>query len=130
MSEETAEGRIYDALVALLHQGTEDSFVLIEEPQSGKFVQFGKGRCLEMDVPCVELNGVEADRAHLFFQELGEASPREYHAPDPKTGEIHHGTTFNHDFGRDVTAAAKAAVALFVEVFGLPPDVELSIEEN
>jgi hypothetical protein len=130
MSQDTTEERIYNALVALLHQGTEDSFVLIEEPQSGKFVQFGKGRCLGMDVPCVELNSAEADRAYQFFQKLGEEYPREYDAPNPRTGQVRHGATFYHDFGRDAKGAATAAVMLFMDVFGFPPDVELSIEEN
>jgi hypothetical protein len=130
MNEDPTEIRIYEALVALLHRGTKDSFVLIEEPRSEKFVQFGKGRYLGMDVPCVALSSAEADRASQFFNELGEAYPREYHDPDPKTGRIHHGATFHHDFGRDARAASRAAIAFFVNVYGFPADVELSIEEH
>jgi len=130
MSQGDTERRIYDALVALLHRGTKDSFVLIEEPKSGKFVQFGKGRRLCMDVPCVELNGAETDRAYQFFRKLGEEHPREYDAPDPNTGQVRHGAAFYHDFGHDAQAAAAAALALFLRVFGRAPDVELSIVES
>ncbi len=129
MSQGDTERRIYDALIALLHRGTKDSFVLIEEPQSGKFVQFGKGRRLCMDVPCVELNSAESDRAYQFFQKLGGEHPREYDAPDPKTGQVRHGAAFYHDFGHDAGAAATAALALFVKVFGLAPNVDFSIVE-
>ena len=130
MNEDAAEVRIYEALIALLHRGAEDSFVIVEDPRSKKFVQFGKGRLLGMDVPCAALSSAEADRASRFFNELGEEYPREYHAPDPKTGRIRHGATFCHDFGRDAKAASHAAVALFVYVYGFPADVELSIEEH
>jgi hypothetical protein len=130
MNQDPTEVRIYEALVALLHRGDEDSFVFIEEPRSKKFVQFGKGRFLGMDVPCVALTSAEADRASQFFNELGEEYPREYHAPDPKTGRTHHGATFHHDFGQDVRAASKAAIALFVSVYEFPADVDLSIVEH
>lgn len=130
MNPDVTENRIYEALVALRHRGAKDSFVLIEEPQSQKFVQFGKGRLLCLDVPCVALAGAEADRASRFFNELGEQYPTEYHDPDPQTGQTHHGATFRHDFGQDARAAAKAAIAFFVDVYALPPDVELSIQEE
>jgi len=130
MCADTSEGRIYDALVALLHRGLEKSFVLIQEPRSEKFVQFGKGRCLGMDVPFVELSSEEADRAYQFFQRFGEEYPREYDAPDPRTGQVRHGATFYHDFGKNVRAAASAAIQFFVDVCGFPQDVELAIEEN
>jgi hypothetical protein len=126
MNKDSAEIRIYEALIALLHRGDKDSFVLIEEPQSRKFVQVGTGRCLGMDVPCVALTSEQADRASQFFSELGEEYPREYHAPDLKTGKIHHGATFHHDFGQDT----RAAVVFFTTVYGCPADVELSIEER
>jgi hypothetical protein len=83
-----------------------------------------------MDIPCVELNASEADRAYQFFQKLGEDYPREYNAPDPKTGQVRHGATFYHDFGQDAKAATTAVLELFATVFGLPADIELLIEEN
>ena len=72
----------------------------------------------------------EADRAYQFFQRFGEEYPREYDAPDPRTGQVRHGATFYHDFGKNVRAAASAAIQFFVDVCGFPQDVELAIEEN
>ena len=83
-----------------------------------------------MDVPCVALSSDEADRSSQFFKQLGEEYPREYHAPDLRTGKAHHGATFHHDFGQDARAAAKAAVSFFADVYGFPADTDLSIEEH
>ncbi len=119
--------RIYMALDTLLHQGAEDSFVVIEERLSRKFVQFGKGRRLGMDVPLVNLTSEEANHAFRFFEKLGEECPREYNAPD-QSGKVHHGATFHHDFGEDAHAATMAALSFFHGVYEFPPDVPLSIK--
>ena len=85
MKDDSTEIRIYKALVALLQRGTQESFVIIDEPRSKTFVQFDNGRCLGMDVPCVALTSAEADRASQLFKALGEEYPREYHDLDTKT---------------------------------------------
>lgn len=121
---------ICEALQVLLERGGDDSYVIIEEPQSEKFVQFGKGACLCMDVPCGSLSAEEADRASRFFKNLGEECPREYDAPNPKTKKIKHGATFSHDFGHDAEAATQAAITFFAEVYGFPAGIELSVEEH
>jgi hypothetical protein len=127
---DSTENRIYVELIALLRHGADGSFVVIEERQSRKFVQFGKGRCLGMDVPLVNLSTEEADHAFRFFEELGEKYPREYHAPDPKSGKVRHGASFKHDFGDDAQSAARAAWSFFQDVYGFPPDVKLSIKRH
>jgi hypothetical protein len=125
------ENRIYEALVALLdHHSESGSVVLVEEPQSQKFVQFGPGWTLEMDVPHVALNDEEADRAYAFFAKLGKDFLKEYDAPDPKTKKVRHGATFNHDFHQDARAAARAAALFFEEVYLLPRHVNLRIEKR
>jgi hypothetical protein len=123
------EDQIFEALVALRHRGVDDSSVLIEERASGKYVQFGTGRKLVMDVPCIGLTSREADRASEFFRDLGENYPREYHAPDPQTRKTHHGATFSHDFGNDARGAAKATVSFFEKVYQFAPETKISIEE-
>jgi hypothetical protein len=123
------EKRIYDALVALLDNYEETgSVVLIEEPKSHKFIQFGPGSSLEIDVPHVVLTSEEAARAYGFFARLGDNYLIEYDAPDPRTGEIHHGATFNHKFGKDARKAAEVAVSFFREVYLFPPRTELLIK--
>jgi hypothetical protein len=127
-SRKAVEGRISEALLALLQQGEEGSFVLIEEPRSEKFVQFGMGRVLRMDVPAVGLTAGEVKRASDFFESLGEDRPYEYHTADPRTGQETHGLAFQHDFGDDTRAAAKAALSFFEEVYRFPRDVVLTLK--
>jgi hypothetical protein len=115
--------------LADLLRNENGSVVIVEEPQSEKFVQFGHGSSLEMDVPHVVLNKEESDRAHDFYAKLGDNYLKEYHAPDPRTGKVRHGATFNYDFGQDARAAAKAGAAFFREVYLFPPDVKLRIEK-
>jgi hypothetical protein len=126
---ESIEEQIFEALVALRHRGVDDSSVLIEEPNTGKFIQFGTGPKLVMDVPCVGLTNQEADRASEFFREFGEHYPREYDAPDPKTKKTHHGATFEHDFGKDARGAAQAAIRFFGNVYQFAPGTVLVLKE-
>jgi hypothetical protein len=130
MDGKSNEERVYEALIALRHRGTGGSFVLVEEPQTKKFVQFGIGRVLTLDVPCVALTADEADRAATFFRQLGEDGPREYEAPSPRTGRAQHGAAYYHDFLGDARAAARAAVSFFETVYLLPPGTKLSVEEK
>jgi hypothetical protein len=82
-----AEDIVCEALVALLHHHDphKGSVVVVEQPQSGKFVAFGPGWSLEMDVPHLTLTNEEADRAYEFFAALGEKYLIEYDAPNPET---------------------------------------------
>jgi hypothetical protein len=131
MDGDSAENRIYAALVDLIHHHRETgSVVLIEEPRSNKFIQLGPGWSLEMDVPHIALSREEADRAYAFFAKLGENFLIEYDAPDPRTGKVRHGAAFNHDFGQDARAAAWAAASFFHTVYLFPLDVELSIVQR
>jgi len=125
-----ATEQIRDELLALLARGRRDSCVLVEEPTSRKFVQFGPGT-LTLDLPLAALTTDEADRAYQFFRELGDGLARQYEVPDVvKTGKTNYGATLRHDFGTDAHAAARAAVAVFTEVYGLPADSELTIQET
>jgi len=131
MASDSLEKRICDALTALLDDHHEDgSVVLIQELWTGKFVQFGPGWSLILDVPCVALTSAEADRVSRFFAGLGEKYPIEYDAPNPRTARILHGATFNHDFGQDACTAAQAAVAFFREAYLMFDDTELKIERR
>jgi hypothetical protein len=127
-AQATAE-RICDALLALLARGRKDSCVLIEEPQSRRYVQFGPGQ-LAIDLPLAALTADEADRAYQLFRELGDGTAQQYEAPDVETGRTNYGATLRHDFGADVQAAARAAAAIFVEVYRLPADSKLTVCAN
>jgi hypothetical protein len=130
MIDGSIERDIHDALVALCRRGVDKSFVIVEHVPTGKFVQFGVGRVLAMDVPCVSLNAEEADRAAVFFREIGGVDLREYDAPNPRTGRIKHGATFRFDFGEDAVKAARAAILFFARVTTVPINATLSITEE
>jgi hypothetical protein len=130
MASPAAHGRIARALVGLLARRNDDAFVIIEEPHSGKFVQFGRGPVLRLDLPCAALQPDEAERASALFAELGVEGPTEYDAPDPTAGCLRHGASFQANFGEDIEAAARAAGLVLARVFLLPPDTRLSITEH
>jgi hypothetical protein len=124
------EKSIYTALMSLIGRCELDSFVIFEEPQSGKFVQFHHGPRLQLDVPLVALAGPEADKAHNFLREYGKGLPRSFRRENPDTGESGRYLAFHHDFGRDAHTAAKAVLAFFRTVYDLPSDADISITEN
>jgi hypothetical protein len=107
---------IHENLVSLRLYGSEESFVIIEAAGRNKFVQFGRGPVLMMDVPFAELTADEKVRARSFFTALGEPSAGAKDIP-----------VFEHDFGDGALAAAEATVSLFQTVFQLPADVELTV---
>ncbi len=121
---------VYDALWELLHEGTDESFVIFTESESKKFVQFGVGPILNMDVPLVALSDEEAERAFAFFRMLGESIPKEYNAPNSKTGKVQHGASLTHSFGMDVTMATESTMVFFWTVYALPRDFTLEVHRN
>jgi hypothetical protein len=130
MIDGSAEALLYEALIALLHRGTRDSFVLATEPFTQKFVQFGKGPRLTMDMPLVALTVAETLRASRFFRKLGVPFPKAYRNPDSSTGRVDHGPTFVHDFGHDCRAAAHRAMEFFQTVYRFSGGVLLRIDER
>jgi hypothetical protein len=129
MIDAASERDIYDALVALRRRGAEGSFVIVEHLPTGKFVQFGRGPVLDMDVPCVSLTAEEADRAAAFFRDLGGVDLREYDDPNPETAQVQHGAAFRFAFGDDAARAARAAILFFARVTSVPLNGPLTITE-
>jgi len=107
---------IHENLVWLRRHGEEGSFVIIEDPISEKFVQFGQGPVLLMDLPFAELTDAEKERARHFFIGIGEPSAGNQGIP-----------VFEHDFGNDSSAAVEAVVSLFQSVFRLPSETHLKV---
>ena len=122
--EEASVTRDYTADVAaslkrLLQRSTatDDCFVIVKETSSGKVVQFAGS----VDEPLLlvlagqTLTAEEHARAAVLLGSLGAA-------PDGEQG-------FTVDFGRDVSAAARAATRIFSEVYQLR-EIDLSISEK
>lgn len=123
---------IESALSRLLSRTDGNAFVILEHKASGKFVQFAgsKSEPLLLDLPRQALNSAELERAMVLFRGLGsdlEESP----ILDRPGGEVI-GTQsgFQLKLGQDTKQAADLALRIFAEVFQLPRDSPLSIEEN
>ena len=72
---------IREALSGLLGR-LQGAFLILEEPDSGKFVQFAGSReePLMLDLPCQALSEKEAENARVFFEEHGVPEPQAYAA--------------------------------------------------
>ena len=118
---------VRDSLTRLLTRPL-GAFVIIEEPQSGKFVQFAgsKDEPLLLDLPSQALSPDEMTKVKSVFAELG--------YPDPETYETawYPGELPNIlvRFGTDVDKAAEAAVAVLHRVYGLDEHTKLKLTEE
>jgi hypothetical protein len=124
--------RIRAALAALLRRRS-DSFVIFEDKQSGKFVQFAgpdKKERLLLDLPFASLDAEESRRAEEHLPPLGVRAV-EYDFLDRPGGiVVGHTRSFGKDFGRNVEEATRAALEVFDRVYQLPPDFDLVVTEN
>ncbi len=119
------------ALTALLHRRNDDAFVIVHHAGTDQFVQFGSDESLRLDLPCLALSQEEAARASEAFAELGVRGPNEYEAPDPTAKDvIRHSASFQKLLGTDVAVAASLALKVMRDVYELPNDFQLTIEEN
>lgn len=123
---------IESALSRLLVRTEGNAFVIIEHRASGKFVQFAgsKSEPLLLDLPRQALNNAELERAIVLVRGLG-ADLEKWPMLDRPSGEVV-GTEsgFQLKLGQDTKQAADLALRIFAEVFQLPRDSPLSLEEN
>ena len=120
-----------ESLRRLTERNKEDAFVILEDRVSGKFVQFGRGTTIKIDLPLAALDEMETDRAADWFRNLGVESPRSFDAPDPReSGKLRSQASFEFDFGTDARRAAYSALDLFAAVYQLSDGVVWNIIEN
>lgn len=120
--------RIAMALHSLLGRTNRDAFVIFQDKPSGKFVQFAGSadESLFLDLPPQALNEDEKPRAAKLFRELAAKGPKE--GADRQTGK---GLTgFQLRLGCDVDRGADVTLRIFREVYQLPADFALVLEEN
>ncbi len=116
---------VRNALTRLLTQPL-GAFVIIEEPLSGKFVQFGgsKDEPLWLDLPSQTLSPDEMTRAKAVFAEFGYAGAEVDHDPAGQD------TNFIVKFGTDVDKATELAVAVLHRVYKFGDDTKLKLTEG
>ncbi len=123
---------VREALTRLLTR-PPGAFVIIEEPRSGKFVQFAgsKNEPLLLDLPFQTLSSEEITKAKALFIELGYLGPQTYQVQEspggPPAGEQ---TSFNVKFGNNVDKATELAVTVLHRVYGFGEDTKLKLTEE
>ncbi|MDD3148716.1 MAG: hypothetical protein PHD82_15585 [Candidatus Riflebacteria bacterium] len=121
--------RIKTAIEMILQNKGEDWFIIIEEPEKEKFVQFtfDEGSGLYFDLPFQALDKSELERARKVLAEFsifpGQADAYETHAEE-KSGIQE---SFNHHVGQDLDLAVKISCRVFVDVFGYDESVSLNV---
>ena len=117
--------RIANSLSALILRTNDDRFVIFEDQETEKFVQFSHlaDRRLIPNLPENPLDGPAMARATAYFMQH-DISPDTYEAVPSGTH-----TSFNMDLRRDVQRATRIVFDVFEEIY-LLPDFELIIREN
>ena len=127
------QNRIKTALRALLNRRNDDAFVIFEERDSGKFVQFAGSadQPLLLDLPSQALSAEEQQRAALLFAQLGSADATSADLYDRPGGQVvGRQISYQLVFGQDCDRAAEVTSRIFKEVYRLPAEFELSVTEN
>lgn len=109
---------IKDALNDLTDDGEEGAFVIFENPDTKKFVQFMKTEeNIVCDVPLVELSDEEKSKIRLLLDKV---------ATEERTREA---TSYQKNFSaKDIDEAAELVERIFIHVFKLPEDYEIETE--
>jgi hypothetical protein len=102
-----------------------ETVVVIQEPKSKKFVQFGY-KNLWVDLPLQALSAEEVSRAERVMGRFG--IPRQTSPSPTTTGVTTAMTSFQKYLGQDVELAVRVAEAVFREVYLLPAEVQLQFE--
>lgn len=121
------------ALRRLLERESDDAFVIVEHAPTGKFVQFvgSSTQPLLLDLPLQPLVSVEVRRAAALFEELGVQLESWPVLDQPEGSVVGTQSGLQVAFERqEVAQAAALALRVFTEVYKLPADFPLSIEEN
>lgn len=124
--------QISQALSGLLQRSNEDAFVILEDTKTKKYVQFaGSTRePLILNIPFIAFTPLELERAKKLFEEYkikSEETPVSDYKGGPVTGKL---SQFNMNLGNDIKRATEIALRIFSEVYMLPPDFKLGVEEN
>lgn len=122
---------ILDSLTELLGAQDNDSFVIFEEANSGKFVQFSGSSVdpLLLDLPAQTLDAEEMQRATSLFSQLGYAGPETHQVFTDESCAVPAGSqvSFDVQFERDANRAADFTLSIFESVYGFPENFDLNV---
>ena len=119
------------ALTSLLTRENDDAFVIIQERQTQKFVQFtgSKTDSLMLDLPSQTLSELEFRKAAQLFEQMGVAGTESPVFDEPGGRVVGEQFTFNK-VCNSATEAANLVQKIFTIVYGFPLNCEIEIIEN
>ena len=126
------KNRIRHALTELLTRTNEDSFVIIEEKSSEKFVQFAGGpkEGILFDLPVVTLSSSEFERAKILLQGYNIVLERNDVLDKPGGTHIGYHDTFQSDLANNIDLATEIAWRVLKEVYEFKNDFDMVLTEN
>ena len=121
--------RIRSALLTMLQNSGDDWFIIIEEPEHEKFVQFAfdESSGLFFDLPFQALTKAELEKAKKLFAGLSIDSQKAPMLDHPGGKEIGQQESFNYHVGRDIDLAVNLACRVFREVYALNDSARLDV---
>jgi len=127
----TNQDRIKAALQRVLARINTDAFLIIEEPNTKKYVQFASGAVDELmfDLPAIALSADEFERAKVMLKEYDiEATEMNMTNPDGTPAEPMR--TFNSELGPNIERAAELSTRVLFDVYQFDPATDFQFIEN
>lgn len=123
--------KITAALTSLLVRRSDDAFVIIEHPETQKFVQFAGSATeqLLLDLPSQTLSETEFYRAVELFRKLGVFGDEHDALDEPGGQVVGQQFSFNAIF-QSVDDATNTVADIFTTIYGFSADCSLEIIEN
>ena len=121
--------RIQKAIETIMLNRGEDWFIIIEEPEGEKFVQFtyDEGTGLYFDLPVQALDKTELEKARCLMAEFSIGLLKNPVFTEPGGREAGIQESFNHHVGLAADLAVELAFRVFTEVYGLAETTALNI---
>lgn len=117
---EDLHSELAQALCSLTKRTHETACVLLEDQATEKFVQFGRGPELLLDLPLNDLTESERERAREVFSALGTERSRKLEASDVEGEPVTRSfEVLQCTFGTDANDAATAALRVFQHTYQL-----------
>jgi len=128
-----SEGKIRSELTKMMDKEGPYTFVIIEEPESGKFVQFAgnKNEELLFDFPSEQLSKKEfelASKILLNYDIHHETSPT--YTDESETTQNGTLSTFSKRIKNDVDLAVELTSKIMIDVFEFDENITLKIETD
>lgn len=124
---------IKTSLSSLLNRDNSDAFVIIEEPNSGKFVQFSgnSNEELNFSLPAQQMNEKELLKAKELLKNYGiQLEFMELFTDDSTKSPAGGLNEFSKKINNDIEQAVELVSLVMIDVFGFKANTELKIIEN